>query len=216
MALIHLQGFADAAEAAGMQAEDGNAAAETQPQTDAPAAESPEAGGEAPAQAAEKPAEAEAEDPAGPSPQTAAPDEPSSRAMRETLLVRLRGARARQIAERWAAEAQALKKIYPDFDLRTALRGNPDFAALVRAGLPLQRAYEAANLEEILTSALRYAAVRGGRRAADALREAPRPQENSVLDRASSLRTTDVNSLTQKDILRIIGEVNRGAKITFR
>ena len=87
----------------------------------------------------------------------------------------------------------------------------------MRAGLPLRTAYEAAHLEEILGSALRYAAMRGGQKTADALRDAPlRPQENSVLDRASSLRATDVNSLTQKDILRIIGEVNRGAKITFR
>ena len=137
--------------------------------------------------------------------------------LKDTLLVRQKKARAGRILEDWTRQETALKALYPDFDLQASLTQNADFISLVKAGLPLRKAYEAANLEQILGSAMRYAALRGGQKTADFMRESGAlVQENSVLDRASSLKTTDVNSLTQKDILRIIGEVNRGAKITFK
>lgn len=139
----------------------------------------------------------------------------------EALLLRMRqqqrAVRAQRILSDWEAEAAEIRKTYPDFDLQRSFAEDGAFSALVRAGLPLKKAYEAAHLDEILTAAMGYAVRRGGQMTADALRGgAARPQENSVLDRASSLKTTDVNSLTQKEILRIIGEVGKGAKITFR
>ena len=148
---------------------------------------------------------------------TAAQEKKLLASLKDTLLVRQKKARAGRILEDWTRQETALKALYPDFDLQASLTQNADFISLVKAGLPLRKAYEAANLEQILGSAMRYAALRGGQKTADFMRESgARVQENSVLDRASSLKTTDVNSLTQKDILRIIGEVNRGAKITFK
>jgi hypothetical protein len=138
------------------------------------------------------------------------------RERRATAAFAGRTARAREIAAAWETEAKALKEIYPDFDLRKEARENTAFSELLQAGVSVRRAYEAANLEAILGAALGYAARTAGSKAAMSLRsQAQRVQENSVLDRAPSVRRKDVNSLTQKDILKILDEVSRGAKIKF-
>lgn len=138
------------------------------------------------------------------------------RALENTFEVFRRSAEADEVIRAWEKDAADVKDSYPDFDLRSQLR-DPDFAALIKAGVPLRRAYETVNLDRIITSAMRFAAVNAGKKAAEAVcRHNSRPQENSVLDRASSVKQTDVRSLTEKDIMRIIGEVSRGAKITFK
>lgn len=125
-------------------------------------------------------------------------------------------AQTKHIVETWQADAAALREIYPGFDLQREAQANGEFARLLRAGVSVRRAYEAANLERILSHAMRYAAQTAGKKTADALQQqAGRVQENAVLDRAPSLARKDVNSLTQRDILQILDEVGRGAKITF-
>ena len=121
-----------------------------------------------------------------------------------------------QIIAAWEREAEEVKSLYPGFDLKAELQKNGDFAALLQAGVGVRRAFEAANLETILREALRYAAVTAGKKTADSvMRQAGRVQENSVLDRASSLAHRDVNSLTGPDILKILDAVSRGATIKF-
>ena len=223
---IHLQWFADAADGAdagSAPAADAPGPAEgpeteADPETDAKPERSPGPGGEAEgsAGAPQAPAAPDGEEARAQTASAAAAQLPT-----QALLLRLtqqqRAVRAQKILADWNADAAEIRKTYPDFDLERAFAEDGAFAAMVRAGLPLKKAYEAAHLDEILAAAMRYAVRRGGQMTADALRDgAARPQENSVLDRASSLKTTDVNSLTQKDILRIIGEAGRGAKITFR
>ena len=115
----------------------------------------------------------------------------------------------------WEREAEELRDTYPGFELGSQLQ-NGEFVSLLSAGVPLRRAYEAVNLESIIGTAMRYAALNAGKKAAETLtRQKSRPQENGVLDRASSVKHTDVRALTEKDILRILGEVSKGAKITF-
>ena len=122
----------------------------------------------------------------------------------------------KKIIGAWEESAAQLTEIYPGFDLRREMRENGEFARLLQAGVSVRRAYEAANLEKILGAALQYAARTAGKKTADGLRsQASRVQENSVLDRASSLGHKDVNSLTKQDILKILDEVSRGATIKF-
>ena len=122
----------------------------------------------------------------------------------------------KKIIGAWEESAEELRRIYPGFDLKRELRENGEFARLMQAGVSVRRAYEAANLEKILGAALQYAARTAGKKTADSLRsQAVRVQENSVLDRASSLGRKDVNSLTKQDIMKILDEVSRGAKIKF-
>ncbi len=121
-----------------------------------------------------------------------------------------------RVISAWEAEAEETKALYPGFDLKTEARENADFAALLRAGVGVRRAYEAAHLEAILGAAMRYAAVTAGKKTAHSvLSQSGRVQENSVLDRASSMAHRDVNSLTGPDILKILDAVSRGATIKF-
>jgi hypothetical protein len=129
---------------------------------------------------------------------------------------RKNGEEIRRITQAWEKEAEEMKALYPGFDLRREIRENSGFASLLQAGVGVRRAWEAANLEAILGEAMRYAAVTAGKKTAQGvLRQAGRVQENSVLDRASSLSHRDVNSLTGPDILKILDAVSRGATIKF-
>ena len=123
---------------------------------------------------------------------------------------------AEQTVGRWEKEAEELKEIYPAFSLEGEMTGNEKFSSLIRAGLPVRLAFEAANLEQIMSSAMKYAAENAGLKTAQSIQAgAGRVQENPVLDRAASVRRRDVSSLTEKDIMKIITEVSKGAKITF-
>ncbi len=123
--------------------------------------------------------------------------------------------RVNEVLGEWKKDAEELKRIYPGFEPADALK-TPGMEQLLTAGVPLRRAFETLNLEKIIGSAMRYASLNAGKRTADALlRHGSRPQENGSLDRASTVKRTDVKSLTEKDIIKILGEVSRGAKISF-
>ena len=142
-------------------------------------------------------------------------DDGSENVMRKAALAaRLKAAQA--AADRWEQEAEELKQIYPFFSLEDAMRTDKGFVSLIRAGVPVRLAFEAANLEKILGAAMRYAAGAAGRRLAQSLRAgAGRVRENPVLDRAASVRKKDVGSLTEREILNILKQVGNGERVTF-
>lgn len=114
--------------------------------------------------------------------------------------------------EQFEREAEETAAVYPSFSLNEAMK-NPGFSKLIRLGVPVKTAYEAANFERLLASAMQYAAKKTAEKTA---RTSTRPGENPVLDRAPSVRKTDVGSLTEKEIRRVIDAASKGAKITFR
>lgn len=128
--------------------------------------------------------------------------------------VRLKAAEA--VTEQWQREAEALKRRYPSFSLEESLRGDRTFGALLRAGLPVKTAYEAANLETILSAAMRYAAESARKRAAQSIGAgANRAKENPVLGRMGASHKKDVGSMTEKEILSILRQVSNGKRVTF-
>ena len=134
--------------------------------------------------------------------------------MAARFVARVKAANA--VAERWQREAQELQALYPSFSLEEAMRSDRGFVTLLRAGLPMRKAYEAAHLEAIMGAAMRYAADTARRRAAQAIQTgAGRVRENPVLDRAGSINKKDVGSLTDKDILSILRQVSNGKRVTF-
>ncbi len=114
-----------------------------------------------------------------------------------------------------SGESEKLREIYPSFSLEKELKNSPEFRHLLTAGVSLRRAFETVNLEKIMGSALRYAVMSAGKKTADSIRNSGRVSENSLQDSASSVKRTDVNSLTEKDIMKILSEVSKGAKISF-
>ena len=123
---------------------------------------------------------------------------------------------ARAAVQRWEEEAEELKETYPAFSLEQSMRSDRGFASLLRAGVPVRLAYEAANLEKIVGAAMRYAAEAAGQRTVQSIRAGTgRVRENPVLDRAASVLKKDVNALSEKDILRILRQVGNGERVTF-
>lgn len=129
---------------------------------------------------------------------------------------KLKNAEVKRMRDALRMGEAGTKEIYPAFDLLSEMQKNPEFKDLLRAGISVRRAYEVTNFENILASAMRWAALTAGKKAAENISaQGRRVQENSVLDRAASVRHTDVNSLTKGDILKILDQVSRGAKIKF-
>lgn len=137
--------------------------------------------------------------------------------VRESFDESLKNAEAESVLASWRREEQATREIYPSFSMKNELLNESVFGTLLKSGVGVRRAYECVHLEEIIGSAIRYAVADIGRKTAlNSSRTQSRPGENSVLDRAASVARTDVNSLTDRDIKRILAEVSRGAKISFK
>lgn len=112
-------------------------------------------------------------------------------------------------------ESEKLKEIYPSFDLNREYASSPELRSLLAAGVGLRRAFETVNLEKIMGTALRYAVMKAEKNTADAMKGSSRVSEASLQSGASSVKRTDVKNLTEKEIMRIISEVSKGAKISF-
>lgn len=137
--------------------------------------------------------------------------------VRETLREQIKAAETEEVLAAWRREEAAAREIYPSFSMSSELLNEPLFGVLLKNGVGVRQAYECVHLKEIIGSAVRYAVAETGRRAAGAKNgSSTRPGENSVLDRASSVTRTDVKNLTEKDIMRILSDVSKGAKISFK
>lgn len=125
-------------------------------------------------------------------------------------------ARARADIDVWLNEAGALSEVYPSFDFRSELKSNPEFARLLKAGVPVKSAYEVIHKDEILGGAMEYTAKKVSEQVARGIEsKAARPLENG-LGTGTGVRTgVDVNTLSNGDILDILKKVKSGAKITF-
>lgn len=122
----------------------------------------------------------------------------------------------RQRADGWARESIELKNTYPDFDLRKELRGNKLFATLLMGGAPVRAAFETVHRDELLSGAMAYTADKVREEVVRSIEsKGRRPLENGVSSESAVVTALDVNSLTSKDILKILKEVENGADIRF-
>lgn len=113
------------------------------------------------------------------------------------------------------SEGEALKELYPEFDLRRELR-TPLFSKLLKCGLTVKDAFEATHKDELISGAMAYTARAVREQLAGNLEiKSRRPLENGLLSSSAAVTKTNVNSLTSDDILKIIKQVEKGAKIEF-
>ena len=135
----------------------------------------------------------------------------------------LRAIRQRQIGQAqfqqqmdtWYQEAGKVKEIYPSFDLKTEVQ-NPQFLAMLKAGVPMEHAYQTLHLDEITQNAARVAAQTADAQAQARIKQkASRPSENGTSSKSAIVVKNDVSSLTRKDRAEIARRVQRGEKISF-
>lgn len=96
-------------------------------------------------------------------------------------------------------QGEAMKKIFPSFDLRTELQ-NPVFARMTSpsGGVSVEAAYYAVHHEELQTAAIQAAAKRTAQNISNAIRSGThRPDENGISGQAPSVTTFDYRNATQ-------------------
>lgn len=128
------------------------------------------------------------------------------------------GAMHRQAAERlesWSREGAALRARYPAFDLRAEAR-DPQFVALLRAGLSVEQAFRARHAGEILALAVRQAAERTEKRIADHVRaRGRRPAEAGLGAQTGVVSRSSVSRLTREDRAAFARRAMQGENISF-
>ena len=138
-------------------------------------------GGEAPAQAPEE------------APGTAAEASPAARHWQQV----------EEIYERMMQQAETLREVFPDFDLRQELQ-NQTFAQALGCGMTPEGAYLAAHAAEILPAAMAYGA------------QYTREQLASSLTGGGAVKMdAGVGSLSRGEYDRICRMVAKGERISF-
>lgn len=116
-----------------------------------------------------------------------------------------------------AQQGEALKQIFPNFDLRTELQ-NPEFARLTspQVGVSVQDAYYVVHRREIEPAAMQYGVQQTVQRMSQAIQAgAVRPRENGSGTQAGVEVRTDPTKFTKQDFAEIRRRVQRGERITF-
>ena len=115
---------------------------------------------------------------------------------------------------KWVAEAEELKQLYPTFDLGTELE-NEDFKNDLMNGKSMRKAYIAAHDDEIIQGAIQTAYNKGQEVYANNIRSrGMRPAENGTRTGTVNVKK-DPKDLTDKEIDRILKRARSGEIITF-
>lgn len=126
---------------------------------------------------------------------------------------------SQQMAERqlrqWDSEAQALKNLYPSFDLN-AESENPKFKELLKKGVPLATAYEVIHLADIKAGIQRMTASATEKQVTDNIRaKGQRPAENGTSSQSAFTVKDDVSKLSKADRRNIAVRARQGESISF-
>ena len=113
-------------------------------------------------------------------------------------------------------QGEGLKELYPDFDIRKELRESELFFKLVKNGISVKDAFETVHKDELISGAMEYTAHALKEQLAKGREErAARPLENGLLSSGAAVTALDVNALTKNDIINILKQVEKGAKVQF-
>ena len=122
--------------------------------------------------------------------------------------------RMREEFDRIGQEAEALKEIYPNFDLEQEME-DPEFVKMLHLGFPVQNVYETLHLEEIKMSHAEAIASEEAKRTASSIQaNGRRPVENGVTTHQPQQVSKDIGSLSQSELDSII-EKSLTEKVSF-
>lgn len=115
----------------------------------------------------------------------------------------------------WYADADKLKAVYPTFDFKTEIN-NREFADLLKAGIPVQKAYELVHMDEIKQATARQAAQSAGQQMqANIKNRQSRPSENGTSSQSAVIVKNDVSRLSKADRAEVVKRAMRGDIIKF-
>lgn len=120
----------------------------------------------------------------------------------------------RQLSE-WYQQADATKAVYPSFDLQSEAQ-NPEFVSLLKAGVPVQHAYEVVHMQEIRAAERQMTQQATERQlTANVRARGSRPAENGTVSQGAFTVKDDVSKLSKKDRAEIAKRVQRGEIIRW-
>lgn len=138
-----------------------------------------------------------------------------SEALRQAEAARTNEERANQQLAVWTQQAEALKQTFPEFDLQVEA-ANPDFISMLRAGAPVELAYKAIHMDDIVTQSMKATAQAAEKKTVDHIRAmGSRPAENGISGRSAFTVKDDVTKLTKADRAEIARRAERGEVIRF-
>lgn len=115
----------------------------------------------------------------------------------------------------WQRQAAEAQKFYPGINLDTEIK-NPDFARLLRNGVPVKAAYEVVHMNDILGGAMQYAAQKAAKNVTDnVIAGTARPAENGTAAQGAVSVKVDPGKFTSKEIKEYRERAARGERITF-
>lgn len=137
------------------------------------------------------------------------------RPQEDNPMVRTHWQRVDRIYTDWMEQAEALKQLFPDFDIRQELL-DQRFQKMLLGGVDISSAYQALHVGQILPAAMEYAARTVEARLASAMRSGmDRPGENGLGGGAAALVGRNVTQLTRQDYDRYCRMVERGERVSF-
>lgn len=123
--------------------------------------------------------------------------------------------KTRAMFAEWNQQAEEVKKIFPEFDLRSELR-NPSFGRLIGNGVDMQTAYQVMHQDEVMKTAMAQTAQAvAQKQAANIEVRSRRPAENGLSSQGGVVVKNDVTKLTRADRRAIAERVARGEHIEF-
>ena len=122
---------------------------------------------------------------------------------------------ADRLYSKWMQESEAMKSVYPSFDLRAELQ-NPRFTDLLRNNVDVRTAYEVLHKDEIIPAAMQFTAKTVEQKLTNKIiANGARPVENGNSSQGATVVKSDVSQLSKADRAEIIRRVQRGEKIKF-
>ncbi len=112
-------------------------------------------------------------------------------------------------------QAEAMKKIFPNFDLRTELQ-NPAFARMTspNVGISVEDAYYAVHRNELQTAAMQVTAQKTAQMISNSIASGSRrPDENGTSGQAPSVTTFDYRSMSPEQRKALKDRIRSGEKI---
>ena len=112
-------------------------------------------------------------------------------------------------------QAEAMKKVFPNFDLRTELQ-NPNFVRMTspNVGISVEDAYYACHRKELQTAAMQVAAQKTAQKISNDIQAGNRrPSENGTSGQAPSVTTFDYRSMSPEAKKAFKDRIRSGEKI---
>jgi len=116
---------------------------------------------------------------------------------------------------KWYQESEVAKQTYPNFDLNVEVK-NPDFMSLLRANIPVQKAYEVVHMDDIKNGVAQTVAKQTEKKVVDGIRaKGTRPTENGTVSQSAFTVRDDPSKWSKKDRSEVVRRVMSGEKIVL-